>query len=201
MRIQLICVVLLLAHFSKAQNFENDSIWYAQKRMTLEVMAAPFYIINTAGIGVARYANSNEHLIDVNAIYYPIGQEEFSLGLHYSYHRYITTVSSDFHPYISFWGGIRRKNLDNTYENGIYYNECDLRLGGGFGGSYSFRKGGMMRFDLGVGAAYHMDDYQSELRSSVFPFTMNFSQFSTSTDSAILPAFKLRVRYQFNLSR
>jgi len=202
MRIVVLFCLCLSSRIVVAQDLEQDSVWYNQKRWTVEMMIAPLYVYNAAGFGLGRYGNSNEHLLDLNAFYIPLGQEEFNLGLHYSYHRYITTVSANFHPYLAFWTGIRRKNVANYVAgDGPYYDECDLRAGIGFGGSYSFLKGRMMRFDLGIGAAYHMENMDSDDNASAFPFQLQFSRFSTSQDIAVLPAFKLRIRYQFNLSR
>ncbi|MEO9532948.1 MAG: hypothetical protein ABJG68_15450 [Crocinitomicaceae bacterium] len=183
---------------SFAQSFESDSARMAQTTKSFEIMAIPALYYNGLGFGFGILKKGNEHVIDLNANYLPFGNEQFSIGLHYNFNRYVQTYKSGFLPYVPFWTGVVRRNVDNNYEDGgPYYDRMMFRLGSGFGASVLAKEKHYLRLELGVGASLNFEDYGSYDNESAFPFKLNLRKFELSNDQIITPALRLRVRYQF----
>lgn len=181
-----------------SQNFENDSIRLAQPTKSLEIMATPLLFYNGIGIGFGILNKGNEHVLDINSIYMPLGPELFSVGLHYNYNRYINSNKPNFLPYIPCWLGAIRRNVDNNYEDGgPYYDKLIARIGSGFGASFLMKEKHYMRAEFGVGVAVNFEGFESYDNESAFPFKLNLARFESSNELFISPAFRLRLRYQF----
>lgn len=191
-------ILFFLTYTVKAQKFESDSARLAQPTFSFDVMICPLLYYNGIALGAGILNKGNEHVLDANANYLPIGAEQFSIGLHYNYNRYIITSKENFLPYIPFWIGAVRRNVDNNYEDGgPYYDRLILRVGSGFGASFLFKSKHYLRAEFGAGLGLNHEDLQSYDNESAFPFRMNLSRFGVSNDQPITPAFRLRLRYQF----
>jgi hypothetical protein len=193
-----VLLVIFISFLGKAQSFESDSARLALATKSFELMAVPLYYFNGLGIGFGILNKGNEHVLDLNANYLPTGAEQFLLGIHYNYNRYISTTKEHFSPYIPIWTGLVRRNVDNNYEDGgPYFDRLMIRLGSGFGSSFLIKEKHRFRAELGLGLRLNFEDFSSYDNESAFPFHLNLKRFELSEDELITPAFRLRIRYQF----
>ena len=191
MKTALLFTLTIIASYCYSQ--EKTQSYSDRSSIQLAVLPALHY--NSAALGFGIKRQNVENVVELNS-YYILSPERFAIGVHYNRNYYLRNDKT----FIPLWAGINRVNVDNNYEDGgPYYDKMNFRIGCGIGRNLKINAIHQVKIELGIGLALRLQNRNSWDNESAFPFKFAISEFTISEKYPVIPAVRLKIRYDLRL--